>query len=109
MTDPMSGAEIAATRHLLGLTRREFGAACGVSEQAVKNWENGSSEPYESRIVAVQALRSEHDAETARLAAGAADGVIISLPAGPRPRGWYLALGARVIDRVPDAMLAWIE
>jgi hypothetical protein len=28
-------------------------------------------------------------------------------PSEPLPRGWYLALGARVLDREPDAMLEW--
>lgn len=107
MTDSMTAAEIAATRHLLGLTRRELGDACGVSEQAVKQWERGSSVAYESRITAILALRDEHDREAAHLIAGARDGIPIGLPDGPRPRGWYLALGARVLDAERDAMIEW--
>lgn len=107
MTDRMSGAEIAVTRHLLGLSQTEFAAELRVSRDAVKDWESGKLIARASLSGDIAALRATHDREVDRLAQVAADGVPIDLPSGPRPRGWYLALGARVLDRVPEAMLEW--
>lgn len=103
----MTGAEIAATRHLLGLSQAELASMLSVGRDAVKDWERGKFQARPGVIADLATLRTEHDRETARLAKGAADGIPIALPAGPRPRGWYLALGARILDRVPDAMIDW--
>ncbi|ABR10499.1 HTH DNA binding protein [Microbacterium phage Min1] len=105
----MTGAEIAATRHLLGLSQAELAADLGVNRHAVKDWESGRFTARPGVISDLVALRERHDKEAARLIVGAQDGVPIELPRGPRPAGWYLALGARVIDAVPDAMLSWAE
>lgn len=109
MDEQMTGAEIAATRHLLGLSQAELGEQLGVSRHAVKDWESGRFSARPGVIVDLRALRGSADAEVARLTNGAVDGIPIYLPNGPKPRGWYLALGARVIDRMPDAMLEWHE
>ncbi len=109
MTGSMTGAEIAATRHMLGLSQAELADALGVGRHAVKDWESGRFTARPGVAVDLVSLRGQHDTETDRLATGAADGVLIELPRGPRPAGWYLALGARVLDRVPDAMLEWAE
>lgn len=103
----MTGAEIAATRHLLGLSQSELASMLGVGRDAVKDWERGKFQARSGVTADLLALRAQHDTETAQLAEGAADGIPIGLPDGPRPRGWYLALGARVLDRVPDAMIEW--
>lgn len=58
-------------------------------------------------ITDLQALLAQHTRDVERLTKGAADGIPLELPAGPKPRGWYVALGARVLDREPDAMLDW--
>lgn len=109
MPDQMSSAEIAATRHLLGLSQAELAADLGVSRHAVKNWEAGKFTARPEVVARLLPLRERHDREAARLIAGARDGIPIELPDGPRPAGWYLALGARVIDAVPDAMLEWVR
>ncbi|AUG28720.1 helix-turn-helix domain-containing protein [Microbacterium hominis] len=110
MPDRMSGAEVAATRHLVGLTRVEFAEKLGVNPHTVKDLESGRLAPKTTGIYSdIAALRARHDAEASRLSTGAAEGIPIALPASPEPRGWYLALGARVLDRVPDAMLTWHE
>lgn len=107
MSERMSGAEIAATRHLIGLSQAELAAELSCSRDAVKDWESGKLTPRSTLTADIAALRTAHDREVARLADGAADGIPIELPAGPKPRGWYLALGARVLDRQPDAILDW--
>lgn len=105
----MTGAEIAATRHLLGLTRTDLAGMLKVNPHTIKDWEAGKFQAREGVITELLAIRAQHDQETARLIGGAQDGVIIELPRGPKPPGWYLALGARVLDALPDAMLAWYE
>ena len=105
MDDRMSPAEVAATRRLIGLTAEQMGEELGINPRTIRSWEAGKYTPGQSATGAIFALRAEHDAETARLADGAVDGMIVSIPDGPRAPGWYLALAARVIDRVPDAMI----
>lgn len=107
--DTMSAAEIAATRHLLGLSQADLAEQLGVGRSAVKDWEAGKFSARPGVVAELQALRARHDTEAARLARGAADGIPIQLPRAPMPPGWYLALGARVIDRQPDAMLDWLS
>ena len=109
MPERMTGAEIAATRHLLGLSQAELAAELNVGRHAVKDWESGRFHARAGVVADLLALREIHDREAARLIQGADDGIIIALPSGPKPRGWYLALGARVIAAVPDAMLDWVE
>ena len=103
----MTPAELAATRHLLGLTAEQLGNELGINPRTIRAWESGKYKPSPGPMDALTAIRAEHDAETDRLTVGAEDGTPIYLPSGPRPAGWYLALAARVIDRVPDAMIDW--
>lgn len=103
----MTGAEVAATRHLLGLTRNDLAGMLRVNPHTVKAWESGSQQARPGVIAELQAIRAKHDQEVRRLIEGARDGVPIEFPDGPKPRGWYLAMGARVLDAVPDAMLDW--
>ncbi|MDR6867701.1 transcriptional regulator with XRE-family HTH domain [Microbacterium resistens] len=109
MAEKMSGAEIAATRHMLGLSQSELAAALGVGRDAVKDWESGRFSARAGVVADLAALRETHDTEAIRLIAGARDGIPITLPRGPRPQGWYLALGARILAAEPDAMLDWAE
>ena len=104
--DRMTAAEVACTRHLLGLTADQMGAALGVNPRTVRSWEAGRDKPSDTASAAVRNLRAEHDQEVERLAASDA---VIYLPDGPRPAGWYKALGARVLDREPDAMIEWLR
>lgn len=103
----MTGAEVAATRHLIGLTQAELAASLDVSRHSVKDWESGRFTARPGVVADIGKLRAEHDAETTRLARDA-ETMTIQLPSGPKPQGWYRALGARVLDAVPDAMIDWL-
>ena len=105
--ESMSAAEVAATRKLIGLTLQEVADTLGVGITAVRDWERGRFVPRQSLADALLELRKEHDQAFFQLLEGAEDGLVIMLSRGPRPQGWYLALGARIIDRMPDVMLEW--
>jgi transcriptional regulator with XRE-family HTH domain len=105
----MTPAQIAATRHLIGLSQAELAVALNVNRHAVKDWESGRFAARPGVIADLAALRAEHDAELtelikrAELTAAEAE---VEMPDGPRSRGWYLALASRLIDRLPIAHLA---
>jgi transcriptional regulator with XRE-family HTH domain len=102
----ISAAQIAATRHLIGLSQAELADALGVNRHAVKDWESGRFAARPGVIADLAALRAEHDAELAELAEHA-ERAEVEVPDGPRSRGWYLALAARLLDRLPAARIAW--
>lgn len=103
----MSGTELAATRHLLGLSQQDLADLLKVNRYTVRDWERGKHEPRAGVLHELELLRREHTEAVDVLAHAAADGEIIGLPQGPKPSGWYLAIGARILDRVPDAQLEW--
>lgn len=107
--DTMTGAEIAATRHLLGLSQAELAQALDVNRNTVKDWERGAFNARPGVVADLLDLRAHHDIATADAIAAARDGVPLELPQGPRPRGWYLAQAARVLDVVPDADVDWAD
>lgn len=102
----MTAARIAATRHMIGLSQAELAAALGVNRHAVKDWESGRFAARPGVLSDLEALRREHDIELAELAE-VAERAEVELPSGPRPRGWYLALGARLLDRAPGVVVTW--
>lgn len=105
--DAMTGAEITATRSLLGLSVRELSRELHVGEKTITDWQRGQFAPKSGALADLRALRAAHDADLAPMLKAAEDGIPIYLPSGPRQRGWYAGLGARVLDRYPDATLAW--
>ena len=102
----MTPTQIAAIRRLLGLTADQLGEELGINPRTIRGWEAGKYSPSESAGQALLALRAEHDAELDDLIARAAQGTV-EIPSGPRERGWYLALAARLIDRLPAVQIAW--
>ncbi|MGX9349385.1 helix-turn-helix domain-containing protein [Microbacterium sp. KNMS] len=105
--DDVTPAQIAATRHLIGMSQAELAEALNVNRHAVKDWESGRFTARPGVVADLEAIRAQHDAEARKLTEAADQGVPLSLPAGPRPRGWYLALGARVLSAVPGAAIDW--
>ena len=102
----MTPAEIAATRKLMGLTAEQLGAELGINPRTVRGWESGKYAPTQPVVAALRSLRAEHDALVAALIEQ--DAELAVLPRGPKPQGWYLALGARLLDRRPDLRLDWV-
>lgn len=107
MSAAMSPAEVACTRSLLGLSQSELCRVLGIARSTLHDWERGKFTPSPGLAADLLTLREEHDVEVGRLTRGAAEGEVIALVPGSRPRGWYVGLGARVLDRVPGAMLEW--
>ena len=107
MDDTMSPAEVAATRHLLGLSQSELCDLLGIARSTLHDWERGKYRASRGLQADLLQLRADHDAETARLTDGAEDGAVISIGVHQRPRGWAVGRAARVMDRVPGAMIEW--
>lgn len=104
----MTPAEVAATRRLIGLTAEQLGEHLAINPRTIRAWETGGYSPSEPAANTLRALRAEHDAELDELIANVGQGAV-TLPTGPRARGWYLALAARLIDRDPAAQLRWSD
>ena len=107
MTDRMSGAEVAATRSLLGLSQQDLAGILGVRRDTVRDWERDRFGIGPGPATDLASLRARHDRETRVARQAAADGITAELAADPMPRGWYVAVGARVLDTHPDAQLSW--
>ena len=105
-TARITPAQIAATRHLIGLSQAELADELGVNRHAVKDWESGRFAARSGVVADLAALRVAHDADLDEMVRRAAKGPV-EVPGGPRPRGWYLALAARLLDRVPAAQVDW--
>lgn len=101
----MTAAQIAATRALLGLSQTDFSRALGVTRVAVAGWEAGKFRAVPGVVADIQALRDEHDQLVKDLESSPRPVVIPR--EGTRPRSWYLAAAARLIDRQPDTVIEW--
>ena len=102
----LTAAVIAATRHLVGLSQAEFAPLVGVGRDSIKGWEAGKASPRAQAVSAILSLREQHDREVEAARAFATDGLPVSL-GGDMPRGWYVAVAARLLDTHPDAALSW--
>ena len=106
----MSPAEVAALRHMLGLSLDAFARVLGVNPRTVRAWEGGRDDMSETSSRAVWALARRHD-ELVREYANAEAVIVIDrdmpTPANP-PRGWYLAAAGRAMLIEPDLMVEWL-
>jgi DNA-binding XRE family transcriptional regulator len=98
-------AAVLAIRHLVGLSQEQLAAELGVTRHAVKDWESGRFTPKPGVVLDMGRVLAAHDADTEPLIRLARDGMGVPWPTGPRPAGWYVAVAARVLAAVPDAVL----
>ena len=103
----MSPAEVACTRHLLGLSQTELCGMLGIARSTLHDWERGKFSPSAGLHRDLSALRALHDAKTEQLAADAKAGETTSLAEVRYPDGWHVGLGARILDRMPHARIEW--
>lgn len=111
MAEGMTGAEMAAHRHLLGLSMSELADYRGLSDlKTMRDQEAGRTRVPEKTAAKLEELLIEHTQILERLTQGAAEGMVISIPRfgdEQHPKGFWLGLAARLIDRQPDVMLEW--
>lgn len=112
---PLSPAELAITRQLLGLNRGQLGRMLTnrrggtMSADALRQMEMGDT-PISANVWGqVQGLLAEHDELVRTLTA---DGRPVQIPRvlppdAPRPASWYHAAAARALDAEPDLMIEW--
>jgi DNA-binding transcriptional regulator YiaG len=55
-------ADVRAWRERLGFTRKEAAEALGVSDRAVRAWENGDYEPGKPVVRLMEAIKQQHKA-----------------------------------------------
>lgn len=114
-TSAPSPLEVAATRRLVGLTVEELATMLGVNPRTIRGWEGGRFRPSEGVWAAVQDIRAGHDRETERAGQIVDAGLPLTMsldrdfPIRPVPRGWMVAIAARVLDACPDARIEWAE
>ncbi len=109
MEDRMTGAELAAWRHLLGLTLDELAETLAVNVRTTRSWESGR-DPIPLRIRAeVAGLVVEHGELAASMVNDGRPVAITRDKAAPspRPRGWYVAAAARALAVEPGLMVEW--
>lgn len=108
--DRMTAAELAAWRHLLGLTLDELADQIGVNPRTTRSWETGR-DPIPPRITdEIATLRARHDnLVSAYLDTDEVIGIVRDKAADtPMPRGWYVAAAARAMQSDPDLMVEWV-
>jgi len=105
----MNQTEFSAIRRLVGLTAEQFGDKLSINPRTVRRWESGATIISDSAAALIQDLRATHDLDFESCLAIAGRGDIVTFPEGDgdRPNSWWLAVAARIIDRIPDARLAW--
>lgn len=88
----MTAAELAAWRHLLGLTLAELAHELGVNPRTVRAWESGRY-PIPHRITdELAALKARHDLLVADMISAGH----VTIPRTPG-RGWDVAAAARAM------------
>ena len=107
--DHLTGAELAARRHLIGVTLDELATILHVNPRTVRAWESGR-DSIPARITdEMGALIDDHTELVQQMLNS---GLVIRIDrdktaATPRPRGWYIAAAARAIAEQPDLMVDW--
>lgn len=114
MTGPSPALTIAAVRHLVGLSVAELAGLLDVSPRTVRGWEAGKSMPPDGALQDLARLRNRHELDvTAALAAvdlaerTPAGNAVLAIPSSALPRGWSVAVAARVLARAPHVVPVW--
>lgn len=107
--DHLTGAELAARRHLIGVTIDELATILHVNPRTVRAWESGRDNIPARITDELAALIDEHTDVVNELLNSER---IIRIDRDktadtPRPRGWYIAAAARAIAEQPDLMVDW--
>ena len=107
--DRLTGAELAARRHLIGVTLDELATILHVNPRTVRAWESGRDNIPARITDEMGALIDEHtDVVNELLNSWRTIYIFRDKTAGtPRPRGWYIAAAARAIAEQPDLMVDW--
>ena len=108
--DHLTGAELAARRHLIGVTLDELATILHVNPRTVRAWESGRDNIPARITDEMAALIDEHTDLVNELLNSFWRIVRIDrdkTAATPRPRGWYIAAAARAIAEQPDLMVDW--
>ena len=107
---PVTPAEVAALRHMMGLSQDHMARLLGVNVRTVRSWESGRDVLSESSADAVWALARRHDDLVRRyLDAGVEIGIERDMGADASPpRGWYLAAAGRAMVAEPGLMVGWL-
>ena len=105
----MTPAEVAALRHMMGLTLDAFAAMLGVHPRTVRSWESGRDELSPSSAAAVRALARRHsDLVRQYLDAGVPIGIVRDVGDAIPPRGWYLAAAGQALAVEPNLSVEWL-
>ena len=108
--DHLTGAELAARRHLIGVTLDELATILHVNPRTVRAWESGRDNIPARITDEMGALIDEHTDLVNELLNSFWRIVRIGRDKTadtPRPRGWYIAAAARAIAEQPDLMVDW--
>lgn len=105
----MTPEQISATRRLVGLTADQLGAKLSINPRTIRGWESGKYSPGPGATEALHDVRAAHDLDFQSCLEVAQRGDSVSLPGGDEdlPASWWLAIAARIIDRIPDAHMDW--
>ena len=101
----LSAAEVAALRHLLGLSQAQLGGMLEVNPRTVRRWERGRSQPSPTAVEALWKLCDRHDALVRFYRRQ--DLVRVRQAEGWPPRGWFLAAAGRALAATPEIRVEW--
>ena len=104
--ESMSVTELEVLMSLLGLTQDGLAECTGIAVRTVRRWKAGQQIISPAMAEKLRALRSEHDKQVEQLLDGDHTGEPVGIPGGDYPRGWYVAVVARAVDRHPNLPLA---
>ena len=96
----LTPTDIAAIRTLMGLSVRQLADMLGIQHTTVMGWEKGKYRPGPGPSGDLLMLKLEHDQAVSDALADTTRGVpVVIRITDDRPKAWFLAIAARVMDR----------